>query len=85
MGDIRVVVRRFIVENFASEEEEQYIYDNTQLQAAGILDSLCTLKLMSFLQQQFDIDVELQDLDSGRLVSIETIERLVESKTAAKV
>jgi acyl carrier protein len=81
MADIREIVRTFILDNFLSGEDPSNLKDDTELKESGILDSLSTLKLVTFLEQHFNIEFDPDDLDAGNLASLNTIERLVKSKT----
>jgi acyl carrier protein len=84
MDSMRDVVRAFILENFLPGEDARNLTDDTELKESGILDSLSTLKLVSFLEERFKVEFEADDLEAGNLASIESIERLVKSKAAAK-
>jgi acyl carrier protein len=81
---MREVVRAFILENFLPGEDPKNLTDDTELKESGILDSLSTLKLVSFLEEQFGVEFEANDLEAGNLASIENIERLVKSKLTAQ-
>jgi acyl carrier protein len=81
---MRDVVRSFILENFLPGEDPKNLTDDTELKESGILDSLSTLKLVTFLEEQFRVEFEADDLEAGNLSSIENIERLVKSKLAAQ-
>jgi acyl carrier protein len=84
MSDIRNVVRSFVLENFLPGEDPKNLTDDTELKESGILDSMSTLKLVSFLEQQFGVEFEAEDLEARNLASLVDIERLVKSKVAAK-
>ena len=84
MNNMREVVRAFILENFLPGEDPKNLTDDTELKESGILDSLSTLKLVTFLEEQFRVEFEADDLEAGNLSSIENIERLVKSKLAAR-
>jgi acyl carrier protein len=80
MDNIRDTVRHFILDNFLPGEDPANLTDRTELKESGILDSMSTLKLVSFLEEQFKVELEADDLDAGNLATIENIERLVRSK-----
>ena len=46
----------------------------------GILDSLATLKLVSFLEEQYGITVQAHEADVEHLDTVEDIAALVRSK-----
>ena len=83
MASIRDAVRAFILEHFLPGEDPRNLTDNTELKESGILDSLSTLKLVSFLEDQYAVEFEANDLEAGNLATIEAIERLVNSKRTA--
>lgn len=84
MSSMREIVRSFILENFLPGEDPKNLTDDTELKESGILDSMSTLKLVTFLEERFGVEFEAEDLEAGNLASIENIERLVQSKLAAK-
>ena len=83
MDDIRDAVRAFILEQFLPGEDARNLTDQTELKESGILDSLSTLKLVTFLEEQYGVEFEANDLEAGNLATIEAIERLVNSKRPA--
>lgn len=84
MDNLRESVRSFILENFLPGEDPRNLKDDTELKESGILDSLSTLKLVAFLEEQFKVEFEADDLDGANLASVDSIERLVRSKMAAQ-
>ena len=80
MNNLRDVVRSFILDNFLPGEDPKNLTDDTELKESGILDSLSTLKLVSFLEETFKVEFEANDLDAGNLASVASIEKLVRSK-----
>jgi acyl carrier protein len=80
MQDIRQTVRQYILDNFLQGEDPANLTDDTELKESGILDSLSTLKLVSFLEDTYKVEFEANDLDAGNLASLASIERLVRSK-----
>jgi acyl carrier protein len=82
MSQTRDQVRQFILDNFLPGEDPKNLTDDTELKESGILDSLSTLKLVTFLEEQFKVEFEADDLEAGNLATIANIERLVAAKTA---
>ena len=80
MEGIRDAVRAYILEQFLPGEDPRNLTDDTELKESGILDSLSTLKLISFLEEQYHVEFEANDLAAGNLATITAIERLVRSK-----
>ena len=84
MDSTRETVRRFILENFLPGEDPKNLKDDTELKESGILDSLSTLKLVTFLEEQFKIELEAADLDASNLSSVASIANLIAAKTAGR-
>ena len=84
MDDTREVVKHFILENFLPGEDPKNLADDTELKESGILDSLSTLKLVTFLEEHFKIELEANDLDAGNLASVASIAQLVGTKLAGR-
>jgi acyl carrier protein len=80
MENIRETVRRFILDNFLPGEDASNLTDSTELKENGILDSLSTLKLVTFLEEQFKVELEANDLDAGNLSTVAHIAALVAAK-----
>jgi acyl carrier protein len=80
MGPVGESVKQFILREFLPGEDPDQLTDATPLLSSGILDSLATLKLSMFLEQEFDIQMEAHELDDDHIGSIAAIEQLVKSK-----
>jgi acyl carrier protein len=84
MSDIRETVRTFLLDNFLLEEDCAALSDEADLRESRILDSLSALRLMTFLEDQFHVQLDPEDLESGALFSLAKIEQLVLSRTAQR-
>lgn len=80
MENIRETVRGFILNNFLPGEDASNLTDSTELKESGILDSLSTLKLVTFLEEQYKVEFEADDLDASNLSTVTNIAALVVSK-----
>jgi acyl carrier protein len=80
MDNVRELLRSYILENFLPGEDPRNLSDETELKESGILDSMSTLKLVTFIEETFRVELEASDLGAGNLSSITSIERLVRSK-----
>jgi acyl carrier protein len=77
---IHATVKTFILEQFLPGEDPNELTDDTPLMTTGILDSLATLKLVTFLEEKFDIAVEAHEADAENLNTLELITDLVARK-----
>lgn len=80
MEDTTNTVKAFILEEFLPGEDPALLTDTTPLVTGGILDSLATLKLVAFLQDQFHIEIEPHETSVEYMDRIADIAQLVESK-----
>jgi acyl carrier protein len=56
----------------------------TSLITIGVLDSIATMRLVGFLEQEFLISIEAQDIQPNHFDSIDSIAEFVASKLTAK-
>ncbi|MEO8634290.1 MAG: acyl carrier protein [Gemmatimonadales bacterium] len=82
MDDVIGPVRQYILETFLKGEDPSALRNDTPLITGGILDSLATLELVSFIEQRFGIQLEAHEVDADRLDTLTAIEALVRSKSA---
>lgn len=76
-------IREFILREFLPDEDPSELTTATELISTGILDSLATLKLVTFLEERFGIAVAAHEADEEHLNTIADIVKLVQSKLAA--
>ena len=79
-NDIERIVKSFILTEFLPGESPEALTPTTPLVSIGVLDSLATMKLVAFLEQEFSIGIDAHEADTENLDSIERIARLVRSK-----
>lgn len=77
---IHDTVKTYILEQFLPGEDPNELTDDTPLMTTGILDSLATLKLVTYLEEKFDIAVEAHEADAENLNTLELITDLVARK-----
>lgn len=73
-------VKAFILQEFLPGEDPGELKNDTPLMTAGILDSIATLKLVTFLETEFNISVEAHEVDAENLNTLALIGALVASK-----
>ena len=78
--DIHGTVKKFILDQFLPGEDPDELSGDTPLMTTGILDSLATLKLVTFLEEKFDIAVEAHEADAENLNTIDLITDIVARK-----
>jgi acyl carrier protein len=73
-------VKAYILEQFLPGEDPDELTTDTPLMTTGILDSLATLKLVTFLEQEFDITIEAHEADAANLNTLDLIANLIDGK-----
>jgi|Tabmets5t2r1_1033131.scaffolds.fasta_scaffold487221_1 acyl carrier protein len=79
-ADIEQTIKSFILSEFLSDDDPANLTYATPLISGGILDSLATLKLVAFLEQEFAISIKAHEADAEFLDTIERISNFVRSK-----
>ena len=79
MNDVRAKIRGFVVENFLFGDENG-VKDDTSFLDEGIIDSTGILETVSFLEEEFGITVEDEELVPENLGSIDNVVAYLEKK-----
>jgi acyl carrier protein len=80
MDDVKAVVKEYLLEKFLPGEDPAALTDTTPLVTTGILDSLSTMRLVSFLEERFGIRVAAHEASVDYLNTVDSIVALVRSK-----
>lgn len=84
MNETMQTVKDYILQTFLPGEDPQALTPATPLITSGILDSLATLDLVAFLEKEYDLEFEANEVDTSRLGTLTDIARVVEAKRAAR-
>jgi acyl carrier protein len=79
MNDYKTRIRAFIIENFLFGEANG-LNDDTSLLEEGIIDSTGVLELVEFLESEFSINVEDEELIPENLDSINNTAKYLAQK-----
>ena len=79
MEKIKTKIRSFIVENFLFGDDNGLKGDTSFLDE-GIIDSTGVLELVTYLEEEFEIEVEDEELIPENLDSINNIAAYLEGK-----
>lgn len=80
MSSIETELRKYILDKLLFGRAEAELSGNASFLESGIIDSTGVLELVSFLEEQFQVKVEDEDLIPANLDSINAITRFVENK-----
>lgn len=73
MGDVRSEVRRFILEEVLIGEAPENLSDDRALITTGVLDSMSMVRLVAFLEECFDIEIQAHEATVDNLNSVDEI------------
>ncbi len=83
MNEIHDRIKEYILAEFLPGEPAELLTDTTPLVSGGILDSIATLKLAAFLEEEFHIKLAAHEMSVDHLNTLNEIVQLVESKKKA--
>ena len=83
MDPIQSTVKDYILQEFLPDTDASELTATTPLIAGGILDSLATVRLVMFLEENFDIDVQAHETSADNLDTLTRIADFVRAKQAA--
>ena len=73
-------IRAFIKRNMAITHENVTITDDDNIFEKGFVDSMFAMQLVSYVENEFGISVNNEDLDLSNFSSIQNITRFIEQK-----
>lgn len=76
-------VKDFILESFLPGESPDQLTDSTPLFSSGLLDSIASLQLVTFLEDQFGIRIAAHEVVADNLNTLDRISAFVKEKQAA--
>jgi acyl carrier protein len=80
MSDLKARITDFIITEVNPELQLTALDDDEPLIESGIIDSLGVLKIMSFLDEAFGVDLSSAEINLQNFKDVQTICRLVESQ-----
>lgn len=75
-------IRRFIHQNLSISEENKNFSDDDNYFQLGFVNSLFAMKLVNFVEQKFEIEVENDDLDLENFSTINNLIALIHKKVS---
>jgi acyl carrier protein len=80
--EIKRTVSEYILNAFLPGEDPEELTDTTPLITGGILDSIATLKLVSFIEERYGFTLQAHEVDVEYLNTVADIANLIASKRA---
>ena len=81
-ADIKASVKEYILTKFLPGEDPNMLEDSTPLITGGVLDSISTVELVSFLEEQYGVEFEAHEMSADYLDTLDQIAATVQSKSA---
>lgn len=82
MSEMKEKIRNFIVENFLFGEKNE-LKDDASFLEEGIIDSTGVLELIEFLEEEFNIEIDDEDMIPENLDSLNNLEKYMAKFTTA--
>jgi acyl carrier protein len=80
MQNVKDEIRQYILTEFLPGETAANLQDDTPLRTSGVLDSVSTLRLVSFIEERFGLEVEAHEAGVENFDSINSIAEFIKSK-----
>jgi acyl carrier protein len=81
--ELKEKIRKFIEANLVVFEDEAEFTDSDNIFEMGFVNSLFAMKLVSYIEQEFGIEVDNEDLEISNFNSVDRIVGYIENKKAA--
>jgi methoxymalonate biosynthesis acyl carrier protein len=81
--ELKEKIRQFIEANLVVFEDEAEFTNSDNIFEMGFVNSLFAMKLVSYIEQEFGIEVDNEDLEISNFNSVDRIVGYIENKKAA--
>ena len=81
--DIEQRIKTYILDELMPGENPAHLTSTTALITSGAVDSLATLKLVGFIEQEFSVLIEVHEVDAEHFDTIERLAQFIISKNEA--
>ena len=81
--ELKAKIREYIVENFLFGDAAALTGDSISLLDEGIIDSVGVMELVAFLEQDFELTVEDEELIPENLDSVDNLAGFISRKQVA--
>lgn len=83
MSQTADTIRNFVLTQYLPGESPDNLRNDTPLRTSGVLDSLATLSLISFIEKEFNIEIEAHETDVDNFDRIDDIVAFIDRKRAS--
>ena len=78
------ILRKYILENYLFTEDDSELDNNDSFLDLGIIDSTGIMEVVLFIEMEFDIEVDDEDLLPENLDTINNLVKYIATRQAAK-
>ncbi len=82
MAEAKTIIKEYISENFLMGQNDINLEDETSFLELGLLDSTGVIELVTFLEDEFGIQVEDDEITPENLDTLNRISSYIEKKSA---
>ena len=75
-------IKQFLLQEFLGAEADVQISDDRDLFEAEILDSMGTMMLINFLEEEYDVEVDPDDVTLANFGSVSAVVAMINRKKA---
>ena len=76
---MKETIRNFLLEQIGDHD----LQDSDDIFELGLVNSLFAMQLVLFVEQEFDVEIDGDDLDFDNFRTVNAIHNIVQTKTAA--
>jgi len=77
---VKTTIREYILENYLFTEDQSALADDVSFMDEGIIDSTGVMELIAFLKEEFDVDVEDDEMIPENLDSVDNLVAFIAKK-----
>lgn len=75
-------IRAYIRKNLVVFDDDVTFTDSDNIFELGFVNSLFAMKLVTFVEREFDIEIDNEDLDINNFKCVDNIAQIIEKKMA---
>ncbi len=81
--EIKEKIRNYITDNMILFEDDIVFKDEDNIFEMGFVNSLFSMKLLNYIETEYQITIENEDIDINNLSSVVNIEALIKRKLSS--
>jgi acyl carrier protein len=82
-GEVRTQILNYIADFLLGEDGTQEVGSDTPLLSSGLIDSVAVEELLRFIEEEYELEFEEEELNAENFETVDRIAVLVERKRRA--